>query len=349
MTTSGRPGLLRRLYDHIVWRVIAYYAVLGGATWLFWHFLPGPWRQTLIDAFASFGDPAAGTGLGALTSPPTSAEFVHDSLVLPVTVSIVSALAYALPVAWVYMFTRQKRGYSQSVVHSLILLPVAVAGVVVLVKESLPLAFGLAGIVAAVRFRNTLEDSRDAVYIFVSTALGLSAAVRIEVAAMLSVLFNAVVLSLWYSDFGRLPPALEGVRAQRDLEKAMAVANRTSQFVARLDREVLAGMAPQQLEALEGRLARRKAGNGGEGAPRLDVRTLHVMVDDFSTARDAVDPLLEALCKRWRYRGAESREDGDNVLTYEIRLRKGLSTSSVVSTLMTEGAPAVRRAEFTEA
>ena len=67
------------------------------------------------------------------------------------------------------------------------------------------------------------------------------------------------------------------------------------------------------------------------------------MVDDFSTARDAVDPLLEALCKRWRYRGAESREDGENVLTYEIRLRKGLSTSSVVSTLMTEGAPAVRR------
>src|SRR3546814_18131990 len=68
------------------------------------------------------------------------------------------------------------------------------------------------------------------------------------------------------SDLGRLPPALEGVRAQRDLEKAMAVANRTSQFVARLDRDVLAGMAPQQLEALEGRLARRKERKSvGEG------------------------------------------------------------------------------------
>ena len=64
-----------------------------------------------------------------------------------------SAVLLALPVALVYVRTRAVRGYQQSVVQSLVVLPLVVAGVVVLVKDSLALAFGLAGIVAAVRYR----------------------------------------------------------------------------------------------------------------------------------------------------------------------------------------------------
>jgi hypothetical protein len=61
-------------------------------------------------------------------------------------------------------------------VQLLIILPLVVAGIVVLVKDSLALAFSLAGIVAAVRFRNTLDDSKDAVYVFLATGVGLAAA-----------------------------------------------------------------------------------------------------------------------------------------------------------------------------
>ena len=101
---------------------------------------------------------------------------------------MIAAFALAVPVAWTYMWTRRMKGYRQSVVHSLILLPVVVAGVVVLVKSSIALAFSLAGIVAAVRFRNTLDDSKDAVFIFFATVLGLAAGVQIGAAVMLSML-----------------------------------------------------------------------------------------------------------------------------------------------------------------
>ena len=345
MNAPRRPGLIQRLYDQILLRVTAYYAALFGVSWLIWHYLPEGWRQTIIDNQAAFRNLTRdGQQLPSLTTAPNQPAFVVDSLALPVMVAIFSAVAYCLPVAWIYMFTRQKRGYTQSVVHSLILLPVAVAGVVVLVKESLPLAFGLAGIVAAVRFRNTLEDSRDAVYVFVATALGLAAAVRIEVAALLSMLFNAVVLMLWYSDFGRLPPALEGVRAQRQLEKAMALANRTSQFVARIDQEVLAGLAPQQLAALDQRLEKRRSQLTGEGSAQREM-IVRISVTDFSTARDVVDPVLEGLCKKWSFRKAEPMENGDNILEYEIRMRKGLSNESLVSALTTQGTPWVVSAQ----
>ena len=74
---------------------------------------------------------------------------------------MLGALALALPLAWVFVSTRRRKGFSQSIVHTLIILPIAVAGIMVVVQNSLALAFGLAGI-AALRFRNTLEDTKDA-------------------------------------------------------------------------------------------------------------------------------------------------------------------------------------------
>src|SRR5204862_2745510 len=123
--------------------------------------------------------------------------------------SMIGSVLLALPVAWVYTMTRKKRGYDQSVVQTLILLPALTAGVVVLVKYSLALAFSLAGIVAAVRFRTSLDDSKDAVYIFLATAMGLAAGVQLPVAAVISVMFNVLALILWYTDFGK-PAAFDG-------------------------------------------------------------------------------------------------------------------------------------------
>ena len=82
--------------------------------------------------------------------------------------AIIGCLLLLAPVVWVYMITRQRRGYDESVVHTVVILPIAVTALVIVVQDSVALAFSLAGIVAAVRFRNTLKDTKDAVYIFVA-------------------------------------------------------------------------------------------------------------------------------------------------------------------------------------
>ena len=71
-----------------------------------------------------------------------------------------------LPVTWVYMSARPGQGHNQSVVQALLVLPMIVAGIVLIVSNSLALAFSLAGVVAAVRFRTNLSDARDVVFIF---------------------------------------------------------------------------------------------------------------------------------------------------------------------------------------
>ncbi len=119
----------------------------------------------------------------------------------------VGALLLALPVAGVHMFTRRLR-YDPSLVQAIIVLPIVVAGVVLVVKNSLALAFALAGIVAGVRFRQKLEEPEDAVYVLLALGIGLAAGVQaLDVALAVSLLFNLVVLVLWRYDIGALAGA----------------------------------------------------------------------------------------------------------------------------------------------
>jgi len=65
------------------------------------------------------------------------------------------------------------------------------------------LAFSLAGIVAGVRFRLTLDDTLDAIYIFAAIGAGLAAGIEaLEIAAVVTILFNYVVLLFWELDYG---------------------------------------------------------------------------------------------------------------------------------------------------
>ena len=350
MSDNG-GGSLSDFGHSLIARVIIYYVSLAAAIFGIWAILPAGARTAAMGVLSSLiafrVTPAITFGPGGPTQEVVAVPS-QPSLML-VVIAVTSAFLLALPVAWVYMFTRQRKGYRASDVQALVLMPVVVAGVVVLVKNSLPLAFSLAGIVAAVRFRTNLEDSKDATFIFLATALGLACGVQIEVAAVLSILFNAAVLGLWTSDFARLPPALEGVRAKRQLERATAIANRTSQFVARLDHEVLEALAPAQLDALEDRLRRRRSELTGESATpgsRFDL-LVRILTNDASSLRAAIDPALETEAKRWRYRGSSTNDVG-TAIEYDVRLKKGYSRQSIAELVREKGAPFVVGVEVVE-
>jgi hypothetical protein len=261
-----------------------------------------------------------GTQTAAVKGMPSSLPD-GETLALTVSVAMIAAILLSLPVAWVYQLTRAKRGYQQSVVQLLIILPLVVAGIVVLVKYSVALAFSLAGIVAAVRFRNTLDDSKDAVYVFLATGVGLASAVDIPVATAISVLFNATVLTLWYTDFGNVPVELEGRIAARRLKRARELA-RTGTFVAQIDNEVLQNMTREQLEGVAERAWKRARDEGDKKAPapgkelRLRVRT-----KNMKATREAFDPLLEDLVKEWGSSNVTKDADGIQTIDYFVQLK----------------------------
>ena len=119
------------------------------------------------------------------------------------SIAITGAVLTILPVSWTYMSIRKRSDYDQSLVETIIILPIAVTSLVLLVHDSLALAFSLGGIVAVVRFRNTLKSTGDALYILVAIGIGLSAGVgAMEVAIVMSLAFNYCFLILWITDYG---------------------------------------------------------------------------------------------------------------------------------------------------
>ncbi len=153
-------------------------------------------------------------GAESLLSGPTNDPFrpieigadqvsgLSESLVWLV-IAVIGALLTILPVSWTYMAIRNRDEYDQSLVETIIILPIAVTSIVIIVHNSLALAFSLAGIVGGVRFRNTLKSSGDALYILLAIGIGLSAGIgAMEIAVVMSMVFNYCFLVLWVTDYG---------------------------------------------------------------------------------------------------------------------------------------------------
>ena len=118
-------------------------------------------------------------------------------------ITILGALLTALPVSWVYIAIRNSEDYDQSLVDTIVILPIVVTSIIIIVQNSLALAFSIAGIAAAVRFRNSLKSSGDALFILLSVGIGLSAGIgALELAIVMTVAFNYVFLALWVTDYG---------------------------------------------------------------------------------------------------------------------------------------------------
>jgi hypothetical protein len=196
-----------------------------------------------------------------------------------------------------------------------------------------PLAFSLAGIVAAVRFRNTLDDSKDAVYVFLATGIGLAAAVDLPVAASISALFNITVLLLWFSDFGRTPPELDAKIAQRRLDRALEL-TRTGTFVARMDKEVFQDMTAEQLEGVARRAWRRAKEHDPESAVGKNVeRRLRIHSTDTTAARAEIERHLDDHTKRWTFLGGAPAEDGVELIEYILVLKKTATADDLLASL----------------
>ena len=351
MASERRSGGYASLTDNPVIRVAAYYAVLFATTGLLIQFVPG--AADLFSAGLQQSVADTQTGLPDLIN--SQQPLFQSPLGLPLSevFGMTAAFALMLPVTWIYVMTRRRKGFRQSVVQTLIILPIVVAGIVFMVKNSLALAFSLGGIVAAVSFRNTLRDTKDAVYIFLGTGVGLAAGIQsVPLAAALSITFNIVILILWYTDFGRAPADLQRPVAQRRVQRALALANRTSAFVNLVDDQILKSLTPDQLDALADRASKRRsrlsADDEAPKKPPPEYRRLELQIQGAAdVARRAVESVLEESAKRWQFVRALPGDGGaPERLQYRVRLKKSVPAESLVQSLRTGAAPHVTAVEL---
>jgi hypothetical protein len=110
------------------------------------------------------------------------------------SVSIGMTLLTMVPIVWVYQATHGTgsgdKKKDRTVLETLVVLPIIITAIVLIIQHSIALAFGLAGIVAGVQYRNRLALSIDAAYLFTAIAIGISSG--IEAAGI------GIVMSLWF-------------------------------------------------------------------------------------------------------------------------------------------------------
>ncbi len=240
---------------------------------------------------------------------------------LDALLQMIAAFLLVLPLAFVYVRTRTRIKFDHSLVQTVIVLPIVVTAILVVVRDSLALAFSLAGIVAAVRFRNNLKESGDAVYIFGSIGIGFASGIHaISVAAVLSIVFVVVELALWKFDFS-------------------AEFERTFARLCLPSGADLADLPPVRSEPQARRLPPATA------RVTTVALMLRVYVDRVESARPAVEAILARDAKRWTLEQVASGADGAPLLTYRVRARKSVGMDTLRERLLREGAPHVVAAD----
>ena len=228
---------------------------------------------------------------------------------LDALLAMAGAFLMTVPIVIVYVRTRTHEVFDDSLANTVLVLTSIATAILVVVQNSLAMAFSLAGIVAAVRFRIALKESRDALYIFAGVAIGFAAGIyALDVALVASLVFVLLEILTWRTDPGRASPA-----------------GKASEIKAEQSRPT-----PQEKD----------------GSARRAI--LQVQVTEVDGGRRAVEALLETLTKSWRWIGV-SGGGQPAALVYEVRLRKRYTAEQVREQLERDGRPIVVAAELAPA
>ena len=320
-TKSGqRHKGIRRTFP--LFGLLLYYAGLVGAASLLIAYVPG-FRDALVAPIvqppSSQVDELLTGGHPVVTGPATPWPGLGGRGLLGLT-AMSWALAVVLPVAWVLMRTRRLR-YDPSLVHTLIMLPIVVSGVVLVVKNSLALAFALAGIVAGVRFRQKLDEPEEAVYVLLALGIGLAAGVQaLDVALVMSMMFTMIVMTFWRFDIGSI--YAKGKGAQLAIGDASL-------------------LAPSSRAAVKQVIDREAALADGMKCDGL----LVVRTPDQDAARRAIETVASRLASEWRIAEPVSDNGLARVETL-LRLKDDCDPAELVAELEARWSDEILAAEY---
>ena len=330
-------------------RIVVYYALLLGAgAILLWRF---PWltqailyTRSEVDFLGEITETFAGIPVDEGEGVPGWEGVGLQGF------SLLGALAIMVPVAWTYIIIKVRGGYDQSVVHTLIILPIAVTGIVIIVQTSVALAFSLAGIVAAVRFRTTLDDTKDAVYVFLAIGVGLAAGSgRLATALLASMVFNLVNLVLWKMKFGNIYVDQLHRTSALGLGDVLAGPGSGRTALSIGDEALLTAMPQSDLREMVSRVARLERYLDEETDVHTEKKLYSILLIYTRLAGEAqkvVEGPLNEMAVRWRLAEIIPGKDDLSILQYLVRLKPGVRPGFMLDTIRQEGGEHVQAAEL---
>ena len=120
-----------------------------------------------------------------------------------VLLALLLAFGLGQAVAFVYMSTFRGLSYSRTIVHSMAMGSVITCTLMLAVGSSIAAGIGIAGGMTAVRFRTSLRDPRDVIFVFAALGVGMASGIQAYAAAIAgTAVFAGGSLLLHYTGYG---------------------------------------------------------------------------------------------------------------------------------------------------
>jgi uncharacterized membrane protein YhiD involved in acid resistance len=97
---------------------------------------------------------------------------------LDVAAVFVLSFGLCLLIGWVYRYTHKGISYSQSYVHTLVILGTVIAFIMLIIGSNIARAFTLVGALSIIRFRNAVKETKDIGFVFLVMAIGMACGTR---------------------------------------------------------------------------------------------------------------------------------------------------------------------------
>lgn len=128
----------------------------------------------------------------------------NSASIYMVLIALVVATLLSLVITKIYMITFTGDRYSQSFVHTIVILSVLVSVVMNVVSDNAGVAFGLFAIFSLIRFRSAVTNVKDIAYIFFGLCAGMTSGLfQFDLAIILTIFASLVLYLLYKFEYGK--------------------------------------------------------------------------------------------------------------------------------------------------
>lgn len=213
-------------------------------------------------------------------------EFGHAEPISPRVAlhALILALILTQFLGAVYIWTFRGMSYTRSFVHAIVIGGVITAMLMLAIGDSIAAGLGLAGSLAIIRFRTSVRDPRDMVFIFAAMGAGIACGLHAYATAIAgTAVFAAAIAMLTWLEYGQtrqfdgLLRFYSGVDANNEQAMLDVLRAQTTRFALISMRQVKQGEAMEH--AYQVRLGRRHDRtalvHALEAVPGLDDVSVH--------------------------------------------------------------------------
>ena len=114
--------------------------------------------------------------------------------VMDITIWMILSFILTAILWWVYKKTHKWTSYTQSYVHTLVMMWMTVCVIMLIVWSNIARAFSLVWALSIIRFRNAMKETRDIWFMFAAMAIGMATWTKFYILAVVFTLIISVII-----------------------------------------------------------------------------------------------------------------------------------------------------------